>query len=153
MPKTSTKVRIPGSNKAPPNENQSDNAEPGPNATAIALPETTDPLILDQLNEMRATLNDIVKGQTDLSQMVGDHEARLLLLGADAKPIPRSIFGGLDQSIIFGAVTSQVISGFLQTFPHSKNDPNSIRDYSKSAIMAAVIVLEELNKRAEDSHK
>lgn len=129
-----------------------------PNELSVAVEEAKEELlreeaILEQLNEVRASINEILDSMTNLSGMVADHEARLHHLGNDARPIPATIFGDINLGQLFGQISAQVISGMIQQFPHSKNNEPSIRDYAKTSILAASVVIEEILKKKEDSHQ
>mgnify|MGYP000899791108 FL=1 len=124
--------------------------DPVQEATSALLEEQA---VLDQLNELRDAVNEMRENLIGVSSMIGDHEARLLHLGDSAKPIPTTVFGNINLGALFGQIVAQVVSGFIQQFPHSKENEPSLRTYANSAIMTATIVLEEIIKRKSDSHR
>lgn len=119
-------------------------------ATNVLLEEQA---VIDQLNELREAVNEMRDNVLNMSGMIGDHESRLMHLGDSAKPIPSTVFGNINLGLLFGQIVSQVVSGFIQQFPHSKENEPSLRTYANSAIMTATIVMEEIIKRKEDSHR
>lgn len=124
--------------------------DPVQEATTALLEEQA---TIDQLNEVRDALNEMKENLISMGGMVGDHEARLMHLGDSAKPVPATVFGNINMGLLFGQIVSQVVSGFIQQFPHSKRDEASLREYASCSIMAATIVMEEVIKRKEDSHR
>jgi hypothetical protein len=134
------------------------NPNPEQDNLGVAVLEAKEELLeseatLDQMNELRSTINDINESLANVSSMIGDHEVRLMHLGAEAKPIPKSVYGTIDLGNLFGQIVSQSVAGFLQQFPHSKDNVESVRSYARTAILAGTLVLEEIIKRKEDSHR